>query len=88
MGYFYGQDDGPIMCFNAAKSYQLGWYADRHQNLSPSARSWNGRLVGVAQYGSITDPNDRMVVRFNAGSDDDFYFAFDRQVGITHFLVY
>ncbi|KAL7425494.1 hypothetical protein ACHAXM_000042, partial [Skeletonema potamos] len=26
MGFAYNQDEGPAMCFNAAKSWQSGWY--------------------------------------------------------------
>ena len=28
MGFSYGGESTPRMCFNAAKNYQLGWYSD------------------------------------------------------------
>jgi hypothetical protein len=35
MGYSYNQDDSPNKCFNAAKSWQRGWYDDRHTTVRP-----------------------------------------------------
>ena len=28
MGHSYNLDDAPVMCFNTAKNWQLGWYED------------------------------------------------------------
>ncbi|KAI2503877.1 Gametolysin peptidase M11 [Fragilaria crotonensis] len=33
MGYSYGNDDGPIMCFNGPKTWQLGWFSEYHVDL-------------------------------------------------------
>ncbi len=27
-GYSYENDEGPVMCFNGPKTYQLGWYCN------------------------------------------------------------
>ena len=35
MGYSYNQDDGPKMCFNPAKGYQLGWYDRQKLTFDP-----------------------------------------------------
>eukprot|EP00980_Cylindrotheca_fusiformis_P015406 scaffold4335_cov119-Cylindrotheca_fusiformis.AAC.9 len=53
MGYSYAQDDIPFMCFNAAKSWQLGWYADKAVTILPLAQGMNeysGRLAALADY--------------------------------------
>lgn len=50
MGYSYASDDGPIMCFNPGKSWNLGWYTDRHATADPLSQTWTGTLVGVADY--------------------------------------
>eukprot|EP00536_Pseudo-nitzschia_multiseries_P002942 jgi/Psemu1/301685/fgenesh1_kg.42_\ len=35
MGYSYFQDDGPAMCFNAAKNFQLEWYRNQERAFNP-----------------------------------------------------
>ena len=37
MGYSYGNESAPKMCFNAAKNNQLGWYADKTTIVTPSS---------------------------------------------------
>lgn len=49
MGAHDFSDDSPIMCFNGAKSFYLGWYSDRHVTINPS-NAWSGRLAGVDEY--------------------------------------
>ncbi len=55
MGYSYSDVDGPTMCFNAAKSYQLGWYPNQMQSVDPLQLP-NGvkeyTLNGVVDYGN------------------------------------
>ena len=54
MGYSYSGDDGPLMCFNPGKSWNLGWYTDRHATADPLSQTWTGTLVGVAEYASAS----------------------------------
>ena len=35
MGYSYPDYQEPLMCFNPAKSYQLGWYTNQQQSINP-----------------------------------------------------
>jgi len=53
MGFSYLEDDGPKMCFNAAKSYQLGWYPDAMEAVDPRSLpggSQSFTLNGVEDY--------------------------------------
>jgi len=53
MGFSYLVDDAPKMCFNAAKSYQLGWYPDAMQVVDPRSLpggSQSFTLNGVEDY--------------------------------------
>jgi hypothetical protein len=47
MGVSYSSYDTPLMCFNPAKQYQLGWFPDRHFVFDSAQSSWTGTLVGV-----------------------------------------
>jgi hypothetical protein len=49
MGFLHGNGQ-PRMCFNAAKSWKLGWYEDKAVIVSPSTSSWSGRLMGISDY--------------------------------------
>jgi len=67
------------MCFNGAKSWQLGWYADKRHveiDVSTTIRSYYGRLVPI-----LDDPEesgDPMIIKVETGPDEDYYILFNR----------
>jgi hypothetical protein len=94
MGYSYSSDDGTEMCFNAAKSWQLGWYEDKavplnqpSNNVVPSddpydnIMSYQGVLGGIADY---SDSDNKVLIKLNTkNSATDYYVNFNRQSGIN-----
>jgi hypothetical protein len=82
MGYLYSQDDGPIMCFNAAKSWQLGWYSDKACTLDikTNKTSYVGVLGGIAD---CSDSDHTVLVKLNTGSSIDYYVNYNRRSGIN-----
>ncbi|CAJ1949103.1 unnamed protein product [Cylindrotheca closterium] len=40
MGYSYRSSEAPKMCYNAAKSFQLGWFRDKTSSYTPGEPSW------------------------------------------------
>jgi hypothetical protein len=86
MGYSYGDTEGPIMCFNNAKNYQLGWYDGMQRDVLPMDNPWDGRLYGVADYAGLvasdaTDDGD-VVIKVQ-GNSVDYYVGFNRETGIN-----
>ena len=79
MGYGYDSDDTPVMCFNGPKNWQLGWYSDRHVNLS-NGGFWSGNMYGLSAYQS-SSANDAVVVRIDA--NPDIYVSYNRKDGIN-----
>ena len=83
MGYSYGDSDTK-MCFNAAKSWQLGWYADKRHveiDVSTTNRSYYGRLDSI-----LDDPEesgDPMIIKVETGPDEDYYILFNRASGFN-----
>ena len=69
---YTSSDDGPEMCFNAPKSWQLGWYDDRQTTVSGG---WSGDLYGIADYES-TDEGDTVIVQI-PGTEDWLTFVCD-----------
>jgi hypothetical protein len=70
------------MCFNGAKTYQLGWYSQYHVNLPSSGSfNWNGYLVGFAEKSSASS-SDKMIVRI-VTSTADTYVHFNRKIGMN-----
>ncbi|CAJ1961535.1 unnamed protein product [Cylindrotheca closterium] len=54
MGFSYDKDDIPYMCFNAAKSWQLGWYSDKAFAVKPTPsdkHDFTVELNGIVDYG-------------------------------------
>jgi len=88
MGYTYPESEGPKMCFNAPKSWQLGWYNDKNVEIDPlKNRSWHGKLVGVADYG-LGDYLDRfgfkiIVKLISPDKDIEYYVNFNRKAGVN-----
>eukprot|EP00551_Chaetoceros_affinis_P010625 CAMPEP_0203670402 /NCGR_PEP_ID=MMETSP0090-20130426/6477_1 /ASSEMBLY_ACC=CAM_ASM_001088 /TAXON_ID=426623 /ORGANISM="Chaetoceros affinis, Strain CCMP159" /LENGTH=614 /DNA_ID=CAMNT_0050535253 /DNA_START=69 /DNA_END=1909 /DNA_ORIENTATION=+ len=83
MGYSYSSDEGPRQCFNNAKNWQLGWYADRRATATPLTASWDGDLVGFAEVNSIPATSDQVILLKVEGDDVDYYVGFNRKVGIN-----
>jgi hypothetical protein len=82
MGYSYSNDDGPIMCFNAPKSWQLGWFQDKHHVFNQADGSWSGRLIGQVDWANANaQPNDTVILKLNVASDTDHYVMFNRKAG-------
>ena len=83
MGYSYKVDEGPLMCFNAAKSWQSKWYASKTTTVTFANYSCQTRrLSGVADYGST--PN-RVVLKFKNPNNTgvDLFVAFNAKKGIN-----
>jgi len=82
MGYSYGEDEGPSMCFNNAKNWQLNWYNDQAATAAPLDSRWIGQLTGVDDYGLSHDKT--VVVKVVGSSDDiDYYVGFNAAKGVN-----
>jgi hypothetical protein len=87
MGYSYNYDDIPAMCFNSAKSYQLGWYPEQMLSINPLALPGGSQqytLNGVVDYG---DSDGYVTIRLEYEGDKqdgiDYYVGFNRQTGFN-----
>jgi len=83
MGYDYSgetDDDGPEMCFNAAKTYQLDWFSTNHVDLDASSPIfWNGILHGfVDQAGGRN-----LIIRIIDTPRNDYYIHYNKQAGFN-----
>lgn len=82
MGQSYSDDDAPVMCFNAAKSWQSRWYSSKSIVVDPSADGcFEGNVYGIADYGNAA--STVVLVKIDDASDTDFYLAFNRKAGIN-----
>ena len=82
MGYSYSQDNGPVMCFNGPKSWQLGWYALRQHVFNQADVSWSGRLIGQVDHeNQDAISTDVVLLKLNTGTSKDYYVPFNRQAG-------
>ena len=83
MGYSYGSFTTK-MCYNNAKSWQLGWYGLKNETLDFSKRGgFNGTLVGVNDYQNAAATGKYVVVKIVGGTAGDFFVGFNRQTGIN-----
>eukprot|EP00592_Proboscia_alata_P016471 CAMPEP_0194392704 /NCGR_PEP_ID=MMETSP0174-20130528/122887_1 /TAXON_ID=216777 /ORGANISM="Proboscia alata, Strain PI-D3" /LENGTH=390 /DNA_ID=CAMNT_0039188301 /DNA_START=156 /DNA_END=1325 /DNA_ORIENTATION=- len=80
MGYSYSVDEGPRMCFNAAKNRQLGWYDSRTVQINIASEIWEGKITGIANYKDDEITDEKVSVWFNL-ADQDYYVSFNSKVG-------
>ena len=79
-------DQAPVMCFNTAKMYQLGWYSGNQITLLANQR-WNGELYGVADEVNGTVPvGGTLFVRY-MGPTQDYYIGWNHKVGVESGIV-
>ncbi|KAL3811578.1 hypothetical protein ACHAXA_006863 [Cyclostephanos tholiformis] len=72
-------ETGPQYCFNAVKSWNLGWYKTRHHVYNVADGMWNGRLIGQVDYMNGNDSTSKVVLKLNTtGSTVDWYVMFNR----------
>ncbi|CAJ1928705.1 unnamed protein product [Cylindrotheca closterium] len=84
MGLSYGEDELPFQCFNAAKSWQLGWYDDKSITFAPLATaqySYSGKLSGIANYGST--PHNVLLEIKQTTSPWAFYVNYNLAKGLN-----
>ena len=81
MGYGNALDNGR-KCFNAVKSWQLGWYDEGHKEIDPLKETFKGDIVGIANFNERGDKNVLLKI---TGHDDgnDYYVAFNRRDGMN-----
>jgi len=83
MGVSYASDDGPVMCFNGPKTYQLGWFPTYTQDvIDTTSFSWNGDLIGFVDK-EEAQPNDKMIFRLIPKVNDEYYLHFNLQAGFN-----
>ncbi len=92
MGYSYGNNEGPQMCFNAAKSSKFGWYINKERSFDESfwpngQVSWNGKVIGMADFAQVaSDQNVLLKIRREAGNNDNktLNINFNSKIGINN----
>jgi hypothetical protein len=74
MGYSYGAQNFPCMCFNAHKNWLGGWFRDRalQIKLSNPKDVWNGKIAAFVDY-HLTTPEEPVVIRVG-----DLYLQYNR----------
>ena len=71
------------MCFNGPKTWQLGWYANYHLDLSAKTNiDTTVDLIGFAEKQHAL-PSDVMIVRIQSTVSSDVYIHFNRQIGFN-----
>ena len=83
MGYSYS-DDTTYMCYNPAKSWQLGWYNNKRESLNFRKRGgFNGKLIGVTDYQNTGAAGMYVNIKVDSSTPTDIYVGFNRQAGIN-----
>mmetsp|Transcript_12511 Transcript_12511/g.25504 ORF Transcript_12511/g.25504 Transcript_12511/m.25504 type:complete len:841 (+) Transcript_12511:202-2724(+) len=81
MGFSYPNDDVPLMCYNAAKSWQTGWYDDKSivVRVDDPPSCFNGTLHGIADYPIATT----VLLKIENESGIDQFVNYNAKKGIN-----
>jgi len=88
MGNPLFNDDTPQMCFNAAKSWHTGWYAEGHQEIDVQV-GWEGKLVGVDDFLNAGEfdaaAGERVLLKIPhpTSRSEDLYIMYNRAKGVN-----
>ena len=69
------------LCYNAAKSSELGWYQDREVTLT--SETWSGKLIGLTDYKAATSEHNVILTIKKPNSTSALYLTFNRKEGIN-----
>ncbi|KAL3909499.1 MAG: hypothetical protein SGILL_008065, partial [Bacillariaceae sp.] len=81
-GYSYGENDTPLMCFNPAKSWKLGWYKNQYDTFNGNSGPKTYTINGVVDYDE-DDSSKEVVVEVLSGEKANFYVGYNRAVGFN-----
>jgi len=90
MGYSSYAATNARKCYNGAKSWQTGWYQDRHEAIEPIELNANCeqqiQLVGIAEYGDLvagTGDQKVIVMVTEPAIGNELHIIFNRATGIN-----
>lgn len=77
MGYSYGVENEPLMCFNGPKSWQLGWYMDKTHSMNATKREkYEGSISGIVDYATTTLP---VIIRLQTEDSKDVFVMYNKK---------
>ena len=84
MGYSYKSNDAPEMCFNAAKSWQLGWYGEKSITFLPQADQKYEYFGTIGSIVDFVDNDEDVLIRIHQPSATlDYYLFYNAAKGFN-----
>jgi len=85
MGAHLFANDAPRSCFNGAKSWFFGWYADRHIVVTPTSGSKNLKMLSIDDYlnGKANSNDQYTIAKVDGGSTQQLYVMYNRKEGVN-----
>lgn len=84
MGSSVTMDDTPRRCYNAAKTYELGWFSECHILVVDWQSSVTRRaIIGAAEYvpGSCKPASEAVTMQVKTGNAQDIFIGYNKAVG-------
>lgn len=81
MGYSYGHEKKPLMCFNGPKSWQLGWYANKTYTINTTKREkYEGGISGIVDYTTSTLP---VIIRIKEKDKKNYFVMYNKKANFN-----
>jgi hypothetical protein len=84
MGYSYYGSDTPVMCFNAAKSWESDWYENNEVTFTIGTDTAELYTIrGIATVDANNSAQKALIKINNPKSSTDYYINFNHQTGVN-----
>eukprot|EP00980_Cylindrotheca_fusiformis_P025019 scaffold12924_cov107-Cylindrotheca_fusiformis.AAC.1 len=84
MGYSYRASESPKMCFNAAQSWQLGWYRDKSVSFTPGPSAGYSRTFSVASIVDYSSTSNDIIIEIpQARFKKNLYIGYNAAKGMN-----
>ena len=79
MGHSFNHD-APVMCYNPAKNWLLGWYEDKHTIVKPLIQNfWEGEIYGYTDHQNAGMSSDSPIILKVEGHNKEYFIGFDHE---------
>lgn len=83
---FEDEGEDSLRCYNAAKTWQLGWFGENNIDLDLVEESWGGRLIGTANFEDSTEQQKNVLLKIAGNYFVQFNYAAGFNSGTDEFI--
>jgi hypothetical protein len=81
MGSSIDEDNNPSMCFNGAKTVELGWFPECNTYITNTSIITKRYIMSTTQYSDCCNPTDAVTVEIKRKDSTNLFILYNKKVG-------